>query len=154
MFVNTKREKLSKPRAQYNHFQFHPLFGGIFLWISLLAYLNHAINPSSWWSLIVFPNMLNYFLFNIHSLPPQWLKFSWIISSSFMACLIPLSLTEILLSSAIFGNNYSGYREPNCILEKHIISKLMGHLGANYHSATISSSQALWTMFFLRRRAC
>jgi hypothetical protein len=114
-----------KSQAHYNHFQFHPLFGGIFLWISLLAYLNRAINLSSWWSLIVFPNMLIYVLFNTHSLHPQWLNFSWIISSSFMACLIPLSLTEIPLSPTIFGKNCSGYRAPNCISAQHIIPRLM-----------------------------
>jgi hypothetical protein len=69
--------------------------------------------------------MLIYVLFNTHSLHPQWLKFSWIISSSFMECLIPLSLTEIPLSPAIFGNNCSGYRVPNCISSQHIIPRLM-----------------------------
>jgi hypothetical protein len=32
--------EIVKSQAHYNHFQFHPLFGGISLWISLLAYLN------------------------------------------------------------------------------------------------------------------
>jgi hypothetical protein len=44
-----------------------------------------------------------------------WLRFSWIIFSSFMACLILLYLTEIPLSPAIFGKNYSGSRAHNYI---------------------------------------
>jgi hypothetical protein len=37
-------EETVKPPAHYNHFRFHPLFGGISLWISLLTYLNQAIS--------------------------------------------------------------------------------------------------------------
>jgi hypothetical protein len=52
-------------------------------------------------------------------------QFSWIMSSSFMACLILLFLIEIPLSPAIFGKNCSGYRAPNCISTPPIIPRLM-----------------------------
>jgi hypothetical protein len=38
--VNATREKHSNPWENSNCFQFPPLFGGIFIWISLLTYLN------------------------------------------------------------------------------------------------------------------
>jgi len=47
-----------------------------------------------------------FFLFNIHSQHPQWLRFLWIIFSNFMACLILLYMTKIPLSPAIFGKKY------------------------------------------------
>jgi hypothetical protein len=46
---HNKGETVKAPMAHYNRFRFHPLFGGISLWISLLAYLNQAISQSSWW---------------------------------------------------------------------------------------------------------
>jgi hypothetical protein len=127
-FVNTTREKQSKLWAHSNRFRSPLLFGEIFLWISLLAYLNQTISQSSWWLSIVFPNMLISVLFNTHSQHPQRLKSSWIISSSFMACLILLSLTEIPFSPAIFGNNCSSYRAPNCILAPPITPTWMARL--------------------------
>jgi hypothetical protein len=115
MYVNATKEKQSKHQAHSNHFQFPLLFSRIFLWISLWAYLNAAINQSSWWSLMIFPNMFIFVLFNSPSPHPQWLKFSWIISSNFMACLILMSLTRIPRSPTIFGKNCSSYRAPNYI---------------------------------------
>jgi hypothetical protein len=54
-----------------------------------------------------------------------WLNLSWISSSRFMECHIILFLIETQLSPAIFGKNYSSYKEPNCILAQLIIPKLM-----------------------------
>lgn len=127
-FINATRENQSKLRAHSNRFQFALLFGEIFQWISLLACLNRAISQSSWWLLIVFPNMFIYVLFNTHSLHPSWLKSSWIISSSFMEYLILLSLTEIPLSPAMFGKNSSSYRAPTCISAPPIILRQMAKL--------------------------
>jgi len=45
-----------------------------------------------------------------------------------MECLILLLLTVIPLLPAIYGKNYSGSREPNCILAQPIIPKLMTKL--------------------------
>jgi hypothetical protein len=59
--------------------------------------------------------MLIFVLSNTHSQHPQWLEFSWIISSSFMACLILLSLTEIPLLPTIFWKNCFISRAPNFI---------------------------------------
>jgi hypothetical protein len=125
MCVNATREKHSNLRAHYNHSQFHLLFGRISLWILLPAYPNQEINQSSWWLLIAFPSMLIYVLFNTHLQHPQWLKFSWIRSSSFMACRTLLFLIVTQLSQAIFGKNYSRYKAPNCISAQLIIPRLM-----------------------------
>jgi hypothetical protein len=54
---------------------------------------------------------------------PKWLKYSWIISSSFMACLILLSLTEIPLSPTIFGKNFQATGHP--IASQHYLSPQM-----------------------------
>jgi hypothetical protein len=71
------------------------------------------------------PSMLIYVLFNTH-LPHQlWLNFSWIISSSFMACIILFFFIKIQLSPEIFGKNYSDSRAPNCISAPPIIPRLM-----------------------------
>jgi hypothetical protein len=59
--------------------------------------------------------MLIFFLFNIHSHHPQWLRFSWIIFSCFRTCLILLYLIDIPFSVQIFGKNYSGSSEHNYI---------------------------------------
>jgi hypothetical protein len=83
---------------------------------------------SSWWWLTIFQNMLISVLFHILSPHPHWLKFSWIISSNFMACLILLFMIEIPLSLAIFGKNFSGYMAPNCISALPIIHRLMEKL--------------------------
>jgi hypothetical protein len=103
MCVNATREKQSNLWAQYNHSQFHLLFGRISPWILLSAYTNREINMSSWWLLISFPSMLIYAPFNTRLQHPQWLKFSWIRSSSFMACHTLLFMILTQLSQAIFG---------------------------------------------------
>jgi hypothetical protein len=59
---------------------------------------------------------------------PEWLKYSRIISSRFMAYLILFSLEEIPLSPVIFGKNCSSYRAPNCILAQPIIHIQMDKL--------------------------
>jgi hypothetical protein len=66
-----------------------------------------------------------FMLFNTHLPPPLWLNFSWIKTSSFMACLILLFLIETPLSPAIFGKNCSVYMTPNCISAQLIIPRLM-----------------------------
>jgi hypothetical protein len=125
MCVNATREKQSNLWAHYNHSRFHLLFGRISLWILLPTYPNHEINQSSWWLLIAFPSMLIFVLFNTHLQHPRWLKFSWIKSSSFMACHTLLFLIVTQLSQEIFGNNCSSYKAPNCISSQLIIPRLM-----------------------------
>jgi hypothetical protein len=83
------------------------------------------INQSSWWLLIAFPSMLISAPFNTHLQHPRWLKFSWIRSSSFMACRTLLFLIVTQLSQAIFGKNCSRYKAPNCISAQLIIPRLM-----------------------------
>jgi hypothetical protein len=128
MHVNATIEKQLNHQAHCNLFQFPLLFGRIFLWISVWAYLNPVTSQSSWWWLIIFPNMLIYVIFNILSPHAQWLNFSSIISSKFIACLILLSLTGIPHLPTIFYKNYSSYRAPNCILVPPIIPRLMAKL--------------------------
>jgi hypothetical protein len=123
--VNATRDKYSNRRAHYNCSRFHLLFGRISLWILLPAYLNQEINPSSWWLLIAFPSMLISMPFNTHLQHPQWLKSSWIRSSSFMACRILLFLIETHLSQEIFGNNCSRYKAHNFISAQLVIPRLM-----------------------------
>jgi hypothetical protein len=83
------------------------------------------INQSSWWLLITFPSMLISVPFNTCLQHPRWLKFSWIRSSSFMACHTLLFLIATQLSQAIFGKNCSRYKAPNCISTQLIIPRLM-----------------------------
>ena len=147
MFVNATREKQSKPEAHYNRFRSHLLFGGISLWISLLAYLNWAINQSSWWYLITFPSMLIFVLFNTHLQHPQWLKFSWIRSSCFMACRILLFLIATQLSPTIFGKNCSSYKAPNCISAQLIIPRLMAK-----QKLSTSVWKHIWVVFPRKRK--
>jgi hypothetical protein len=52
-------------------------------------------------------------------------QFSWIRSSSFMACHILLFLIVTQLSPTIFGKNCSRYKAPNCISAQLIIPRLM-----------------------------
>jgi hypothetical protein len=125
MCVNATREKQSNRRAHYNRSRFHLLFGRISLWILLLAYPNREINLSSWWLLVAFPSMLISTPFNTRLQHPQWLKSSWIRSSSFMACRTLLFLIVTQLSQAIFGKNCSRYKAPNCISAQLIIPRLM-----------------------------
>ena len=125
MCDNATREKHSNRRAHYNRCRFHLLFGRISLWILLLTYPNREINHSSWWLLITFPSMLISALFNTRLQHPRWLKFSWIRSSSFMACHTLLFLITTQLSQAIFGKNYSRYKAPNCISVQLIIPRVM-----------------------------
>jgi hypothetical protein len=80
---------------------------------------------SSWWLLIAFPSMLISALFNIHLQHPRWLNFSWIRSSSFMACHILLFFIATQLSPTIFGKNCSSYKAPNCISAQLIIPRQM-----------------------------
>ena len=94
-------------------------------------YLNREISHSSWCSSIVSPNMLIFVLFNMHSQLPQWLESSWIISSSFMACLILLSLTETPLSPTIFAKSCSSYRAPNCMSTLPITPRQMARLNSS-----------------------
>ena len=54
-------------------------------------------------------------LFTTHLLHPRWPKFSWIRSSSFMACQTLLFLIETQLSQAIFCKNCLSYKAHNCI---------------------------------------
>jgi hypothetical protein len=110
MCVNTTTEKQSNLWAHYNHSQFHLLFGRISQWILLSAYPNWVIHPSSWWLLITFPSMLISAPFNTYLQHPKWLKFSWIRSSSFMACHTPLFLIATQLSQAIFGKTFQDTR--------------------------------------------
>jgi hypothetical protein len=124
VFQRNKGETI-KPPAHSNRFRFHPLVGGTSLWILLWDYLNQEIIISSWWLWIVFPSILIYVLFNTHLPHQRWLNFSWIISSSFMACLILLFLIEIQLSPEIFGTNSSDSKAPNCILAPPIIPIVM-----------------------------
>ena len=125
MCVNATREKHSNLRAHYKCSRIHLLFGRTSLWILLQAYPNREINQSSWWLLIVFPSMFIYAPFNTRLQHPQWLKPSWIRSSSFMACHILLFLITTQLSQAIFGKNCSRYKAPNCISTQLIIPRLM-----------------------------
>jgi hypothetical protein len=125
MCVNAIREKYSNLWAHYNRSRFHLLFGRTSLWILLQAYPNWEINQSSWWLLITFPSMLISALFNTHLQHPRWLKFSWIRSSSSMACHTLLFLIATQLSQEIFGKNYSIYKAPNCISVQLIIPRLM-----------------------------
>jgi hypothetical protein len=122
---NVTREKQSNLWAHYNRSRFHLLFGRISLRILLLAYPNREINPSSWWLLIAFPSMLISVPFNTHLHHPWWLKFSWIRSSSFMACRTLLFLIATQLSQAIFGKNCSRYKALNCISAQLIIPRMM-----------------------------
>jgi hypothetical protein len=124
MCVNTTREKELNRRAHYNHSRFHWLFGRISLWILLPAYPNREINPSSWWLLIAFSSMLISAPFNTRLQHPWWLKYSWIRSSSFMACRTLLFFIATQLSQAIFGKNCSRYKAPNCISAQLIIPRL------------------------------
>jgi hypothetical protein len=125
MCVNATREKQSNRRAHYNCSQFHLLFGRISLWILLPTYPNREIKPSSWWWLIDFPSMLIFAPFNTCLQHPRWLKYSWIRSSSFMACHTLLFLITNQLSQAIFGKNCSRYKAPNYISTQLIIPILM-----------------------------
>jgi hypothetical protein len=75
--------------------------------------------------------MLISVLFNTHSPHPQWLKFSWIISSNFMACLILLSLTR----DPTFTNNF--WQE---------LFRLQGtqlHLNTTYHPQTDGQTEVV-----------
>ena len=125
MCVNATREKQSNLQAHYNRSRFHLLFGRISLWILLPAYPNWEINPSSWWLLIAFPSMLIFAPFNTHLQHPQWLKSSWIRSSSFMECRTLLFLITTQLSQENFGKNYSRYEAQNFISTQLIIPRLM-----------------------------
>jgi hypothetical protein len=60
-----------------------------------------------------------------HLQHPQWLKFSWIGSSSFMACHTLLFMIVTQLSQEIFGKNCSSYKSPNCISAHLIIPRMM-----------------------------
>jgi hypothetical protein len=102
-----------------------PTIWRVSLWILLQAYPNWEINQSSWWLLIAFTSILIYVLFNTHLYHPRWLNFSWIRSSSFMACHILLFLITTQLSPAIFGKSCSSYKAPNCISAQLIIPRLM-----------------------------
>ena len=69
--------------------------------------------------------MLIFLLFTTHLWHPRWLTFSWIRSSSFMACQTLLFLIETQLSQATFGKNCSSYKVPNCISAQLIIPRQM-----------------------------
>jgi hypothetical protein len=125
MCDNATREKQSNIQAHYNRSRFHLLFGRISLWILLLAFPNREIKQSSWWFLIAFPSMLIFVPFNTRLQHPWWLKFSWIRSSSFMACCTLLFLIVTQIQQAIFGKNCSRYKAPNFISEQLIIPRLM-----------------------------
>ena len=94
-------------------------------------YLNREISWYSWCLSIASPNMLIFVLFNTHSQLPQWLDSSWIISSSLMACLILLSLTETPLSPTIFAKSCSSYRAPNCMSTLPITPRQMARLNSS-----------------------
>jgi hypothetical protein len=125
MCVNTTKEKQSNILAHYNCFRFHLLFGGISLWILLSADLNREINQSSWWKLIIFPSMLIYMLFDTHLKHPLWLNFSWIRSSSFMACGIPLFTDRDPTFTSNFWKELFKLQGTNCISAHLIIPRLM-----------------------------
>jgi hypothetical protein len=67
----------------------------------------------------------HFFLFTTHLLHPRWLKFSWIRSSSFMACQTLLFVIKTQLSQAIFGKNCLSYKAHNCISAQLIIPRQM-----------------------------
>jgi hypothetical protein len=69
--------------------------------------------------------MLISMLSNTHLQLPQWLKFSWTISSNSMEFPNVFSSTVIQLSQVIYDNNCSAFRAPNCISTFHIIPRLM-----------------------------
>ena len=82
---------------------------------------------------------------NTHLQHPLWLKFSWISSLGFMACHILLFLIATQLSPAIFGKNYSRYKEPNCISTQLIIPILMVKL-----KLSTSVWRLIWGVFPLK----
>jgi hypothetical protein len=66
-----------------------------------------------------------FFLLKTHLQHSLWLNFSWIRSSSFMACCILLFFIVNQLSPIIFGKKCSSYKAPNCISTQLIIPTLM-----------------------------
>jgi hypothetical protein len=97
--------------------------------------------------------MLIYVLFNTHLQHPFWLNFSWIRSSSFMACRILFFLITTQLSPAIFGKNCLSYKAPNfisahlCYTSKSLIAMMASVVVTSV--AIVASVTNITLLYFL-----
>lgn len=104
--VSRTSMKIALLLAAFNRFPFPPRSGLTSAWILLKVCLVLGGNRLFWWLSIVYPSKAISPLWHTLIQQLQWLTFSLQTSSSYTACQVPLSLTEISPSQVPFGGSF------------------------------------------------